>query len=133
MDYHLHARLEFGEYVHTHERHGNDTQPRTVGAIALHPNGRQLLRNRWAVLPLPADIIRRVDQLARRNPKGLTFSDHSGNPLMSQDDDDEDPETDDYAEPPELQDGGANKGYEDTDNDEPPELLERNSNDDNED
>eukprot|EP00957_Ditylum_brightwellii_P052638 3990694-Ditylum_brightwellii.AAC.1 len=42
VDYHLHARLEFGKYVHTHERHGNDSQPRTAGATALRPNGNEL-------------------------------------------------------------------------------------------
>eukprot|EP00957_Ditylum_brightwellii_P062246 4723626-Ditylum_brightwellii.AAC.1 len=50
--------------------------------------GRRLIRNRWTVLPMPTDIIRQVNQLARRNPKGLMFSDRSGNPIMAQTDDD---------------------------------------------
>eukprot|EP00957_Ditylum_brightwellii_P099571 7584741-Ditylum_brightwellii.AAC.1 len=49
--------------------------------------GRRLIRNRWTKLPLPQDIIKRVNHLARRNPKGLLFSDRSGQPLMAQDED----------------------------------------------
>eukprot|EP00957_Ditylum_brightwellii_P144560 11011804-Ditylum_brightwellii.AAC.1 len=50
--------------------------------------GRRLIHNRWTELPLPQDIIKRVNHLARRNPKGLIFSDCSGQPLMAQDEDD---------------------------------------------
>eukprot|EP00957_Ditylum_brightwellii_P107042 8167361-Ditylum_brightwellii.AAC.1 len=50
--------------------------------------GRRLIRNRWTELPLPQDIIRHVNQLAQRNPKGLIFTDCSGQLLMAQDDDD---------------------------------------------
>eukprot|EP00957_Ditylum_brightwellii_P006610 501393-Ditylum_brightwellii.AAC.1 len=74
-----------------------------VRAFALSPNGnevgghyflslstgRRLLRNRWILLLLPADIIRQVNQLACRNPQGLIFSDQSGNLLMLQDDEDD--------------------------------------------
>eukprot|EP00957_Ditylum_brightwellii_P111094 8471518-Ditylum_brightwellii.AAC.1 len=83
IDYNHHVQLEFGEYVHTHESHGSDQQPRTVGAIALQPTGnelrghyfmslltgRRLICNRWTELPLPQDIIKRVNHLAQRNPK----------------------------------------------------------------
>eukprot|EP00957_Ditylum_brightwellii_P161874 12324535-Ditylum_brightwellii.AAC.1 len=50
--------------------------------------GRRLIQNQWTVLPMPTDIIRRVNQLAWRNPKGLIFSDLSGNPIMAQTDND---------------------------------------------
>ena len=39
LEYPLHVRLEFGEYVQTHEKHGNRMTDRTLGAICLSPNG----------------------------------------------------------------------------------------------
>ena len=39
LEYPLHVRLEFGEYVQTHEKHGNRMTDRTLGAICLGPNG----------------------------------------------------------------------------------------------
>ena len=33
------CQLEFGEYVQTHEEHGNSMQPRTIGALSLQPMG----------------------------------------------------------------------------------------------
>ena len=39
MNYNRHCRLEFGEYVHTHEEHDNSLNPHTIGALALHPTG----------------------------------------------------------------------------------------------
>eukprot|EP00957_Ditylum_brightwellii_P108039 8242580-Ditylum_brightwellii.AAC.1 len=48
-------------------------EPCTVGAIALRPTG-----------------MRRMNQLARCNPKGLTFTDSSGQPIMAEEDTEED-------------------------------------------
>eukprot|EP00957_Ditylum_brightwellii_P209437 15361763-Ditylum_brightwellii.AAC.1 len=104
IDYNRHVCVEFREYVHTHERHSNGMEPCTVGAIALRPTenelgrhfflglttGRWLLCNRWTALPLPSDVVRQVNQLAHCNPKGLTFADRSGQPLMAEDDTEED-------------------------------------------
>ena len=39
LEYPLHVRLEFGEYVQMHEKHGNQMTDRTLGAICLDPNG----------------------------------------------------------------------------------------------
>ena len=39
MSYNRHCRLEFGEYVQTHEEHDNSLNPRTIGTLALHPTG----------------------------------------------------------------------------------------------
>ena len=36
-NYKRHCRLEFGEYVQTHEEHDNSLNPRTIGALALGP------------------------------------------------------------------------------------------------
>ena len=79
LDYHKHCRYEFGEYVQTHEEHDNSLISRTVGAIALRPTGNQqggyffmslhtgriINRLHATKLPMPAEVITRVDQLAR--------------------------------------------------------------------
>eukprot|EP00957_Ditylum_brightwellii_P098045 7468777-Ditylum_brightwellii.AAC.1 len=86
--------------------------PRTVGAIALRPTGnelgghyfislatgRRLLQNRWTPLPLPSNTIRQVNQLACRNPKGLIFTNRSSQPLMAEDDTEEDHGEEDMPE-----------------------------------
>ena len=79
LDYHKHCRYEFGEYVQTHEDHDNSLLSRTVGAIALRPTGNQqggyffmslhtgriINRLHTTKLPMPAEVIIRVDQLAK--------------------------------------------------------------------
>jgi hypothetical protein len=85
IDYANHCKIEFGTYVQTHEPHDNSMLPRTTGAIALCPTGnaqgghyfyslstgKRLNRNQWTELPMPADVVQRVDRLCRR-PLGLT-------------------------------------------------------------
>ena len=88
IDYHRHCRLEFGEYVQSHESGDNTVElARTTGAIALRPTGntqgswrfmslatgREITRRRWTALPMPNEVIDRVHALARRRPRGLTF------------------------------------------------------------
>jgi Reverse transcriptase (RNA-dependent DNA polymerase)/Zinc knuckle len=89
IDYNRHCQLEFGAYVQTHEDHDNTMSTRTVGAIALRPtgndqggyyfyslaSGRVLNRNHWTELPMPSDVIDRIHIMARRNPRGVKFSD----------------------------------------------------------
>ena len=79
LDYHKHCRYKFGEYVQTHEEHDNSLLSRTVGAIALRPTGNQqggyffmslhtgciINRLHATKLPMPAEVIIRVDQLAK--------------------------------------------------------------------
>ena len=79
LDYHKHCRYEFGEYVQTHEEHDNSLISRTVGVIALRPTGNQqggyffmslhtgriINRLHATKLPMPAEVITRVDQLAK--------------------------------------------------------------------
>ena len=79
LDYHKHCRYEFGEYVQTHEEHDNSLISCTVGAIALRPTGNQqggyffmslhtgriINRLHATKLPMPAEVITRVDQLVR--------------------------------------------------------------------
>ena len=113
IDYAKHCRLEFGTYVQTHEEHDNSMITRTVGAIALRPTGnaqgghyfyslstgRVLNRNRWTIIPMPADVIDRVHVMARRNAqsRGLEFTDrHSAAILDEDDNEDADDDDQDY-------------------------------------
>ena len=97
LEYPLHVRLEFGEYVQTHEQHGNRMTDRTVGAICLGPNGNsqgghyfmclstgaRITRDRWTDLPMPREVIHRVTELGRQQgmPATLTFADRHGQEL----------------------------------------------------
>ena len=106
LDYHKHCRYEFGEYVQTHEEHDNSLLSRTVGAIALRPTGNQqggyffmslhtsciINRLHATKLPMPSEVIIRVDQLAKAQNMipSLAFGNRD-NRLIAQDiiDDDE--------------------------------------------
>ena len=113
INYAKHCRIEYGQYVQTHEKHDNTMTPRTIGAIALRPTGNQqggyyfyslmsgqrLHRTHWTELPMPAEVRDRVHGLARRaNAKvGLTFTDSDGRNLdllYPPDDDDNDSDFD---------------------------------------
>jgi Reverse transcriptase (RNA-dependent DNA polymerase)/Zinc knuckle len=112
LDYNRHCRLEFGEYVQTHEEHDNSMQSRTTGAIALRPTGnrqggyyfmslttgRRLTRNRWTCLPMPQDVIDRVNTLGRRSfaADDLTFAWRDGTPILDDNDDSGDDADSDY-------------------------------------
>ena len=39
IDFNAHCKVEFGDYVQTHEEHDNSMQARTIGAIATSPTG----------------------------------------------------------------------------------------------
>ena len=106
LDYHNHCRYEFGEYVQTHEVHDNSLLSRTVGAIALRLTGNQqggyffmslhtgriINRLHATKLPMPSEVIIRVDQLAKAQNMitSLAFGNRD-NRLIMQDiiDDDE--------------------------------------------
>ena len=96
--YTTHCKLEFGDYVQTHEEHDNSMAARTIGAIALHPTGntqggyfffslttgRVLNRGRWTSLPMPNKVIDLVHRMARQEhgTNGLLFEDRNHNPLV---------------------------------------------------
>jgi hypothetical protein len=102
VDYNRHCKIMFGAYAQVHEEHDNSMQARTTGAIALRPTGneqggfyfmslatgRRLNRNHWHELPMPQDVVDRVEVLARRSfaSQDLVFQFHDGAPV---DDDDE--------------------------------------------
>jgi hypothetical protein len=93
LDYTTHCKLELGTYAQVHEQHDNSMATRTTGAIALRPTGntqggyylfslttgRRLNRNHWTPLPMPAEVIERVHQLADQGsaPGGLSFADRT--------------------------------------------------------
>ena len=85
INYLKHCKLEFGEYVQTHEEHDNTLTTRTIGAISLRPTGnsqgthlflnlntgRIISRNKWTVLPMPEEVIQQVNQLGNNTPLEL--------------------------------------------------------------
>jgi hypothetical protein len=118
VDYKEHCRIQFGQYVQTHEKHDNSMTSRTIGALALRPTGNQqggyyfysllsgkrLHRTHWTNLPMPAEVRDRVHALARRAHahRGLKFTDSAGRDLDAlyppdddSDDSDYDPDDDD--------------------------------------
>ena len=76
IDFNAHCRVEFGDYVQTHEEHDNSMASRTLGAIATRPTGnahggyyfisldtgRRITRKDWTPMPMP-DLVR--DQVHR--------------------------------------------------------------------
>ena len=120
VDFNWHCKYEFGEYVQTHEQHDNSMSPRTIGALAMRPTGnaqgnyyffslstgRIINRVHATKLPMPDDVIERVNTLARRqkaNP-GLVFLDRNQVPAIHDDADDYDEDDDDSAYVPEEDD-----------------------------
>ncbi len=97
IDYKTHCRIEFGQYVQTHEKHNNSMDSRTIGALALRPadnfqggyffyslvTGQRLQRTHWTELPMPDSVKDRVHTMARRAnaDNGLRFTDSDGNDL----------------------------------------------------
>jgi hypothetical protein len=96
FDYNKHCQLPFGAYVQAHQEPSptNTQAARTVGAICLGPTGniqgsykflnlrtaRLITRRRWTTLPMPQEVIDRVNQLgkAEGQPELLNFYDRKG-------------------------------------------------------
>ena len=88
-----------------HEQHNNSLLPRTAGAIALRPTGneqgsyyflslhtgKRVVRNNWTVLPMPAEVIATIHQLAAacKKYKGITFTYKDGNIIRDGDNEDD--------------------------------------------
>ena len=109
-----HCKVQPGEYAHVHESHDNSMAPRTIGAIAIGSTfndeggvayfslmtGRQIERARATPLPMPADVIARVELMARRMPIDLTFGDRNNSAVhyaSDEDDDDSDYDPQDHG------------------------------------
>jgi hypothetical protein len=111
VDYNRHCKYQFGQYVQTHEHHDNTMIPRTIGALALRPTGnaqgnfyflslstgRVINRAHATALPMPDDVIDRVNRMARQqkaNP-GLLFADRR-NVVMNNNENDVDSDDEQY-------------------------------------
>ena len=83
VDYKRHCRFQFREYSQTHEEHDNSMNQRSVGALALRPvgkgqgsfyflstaTGRILYRLHAMALPMPDDVIDKLQRMARQQKK----------------------------------------------------------------
>jgi hypothetical protein len=97
FDYDKHCRAQFGSYVQTHEEPATPStmqEARTLGAICLGPTGniqgsykflnlrtgQRITRQKWTDLPMPQEVIDRVNELGKANgqPELLTFYDRKG-------------------------------------------------------
>jgi hypothetical protein len=131
IDYNRHCQLEFGAYVQTHEDHDNTMSTRTVGGIALRPtgndqggyyffslaSGRVLNRNHWTELPMPSDVIDRIHIMARRNPRGVKFSDRHLMPYVLDPDFPDDDDDSTFAPEDENDDDDDDNDDDDDDDD----------------
>ena len=95
IDFNKHYRLQFSTYIQMHEQHNNSLLPRTAGAIALCPAGneqggyyflslhmgKRVVRKFWMILPIPAEVISTVHQLAVacKIYKGITLTNKHSN------------------------------------------------------
>jgi hypothetical protein len=107
IDYTKHCKLEFGSYVQTHEEHDNSMSTRTTGALALRPTGnnqggyyffslttgRVLNRNNWTSIPMPGEVVDRVNTMSRRgrnhNQDLIMLGRNGIDEILDQDDDDD--------------------------------------------
>lgn len=109
LDARRHCVLPFGAYVQTHEEHDNSMATRTIGAIALRPSGnaqgahyfmsltsvRRLIRNKWTEVPMPEDVVVRVNKLAGNTAcNRLVFGDRENSETHEQISSDDDAEAD---------------------------------------
>ena len=96
LDYKKHCKAGFGSYVQTHEENfpRNSMQSRTLGAITLGPDisargvyyfmnlntGKKIHRRNWTPVPMPNEVITRVEQLRRKDgqPKLMVNTDKVG-------------------------------------------------------
>ena len=105
LNYENHVQIEFGKYVQTHEEHDNSMQARTMGAICLGPSGNRqgghwfmsltsgsrVTRYKWTELPMPTDVINRVNHMGRsQGMSSIMYQDNSDDDDDSKDDDDSD-------------------------------------------
>ena len=87
-------------------------KPRTIGAICLGPKGNiqggynfmslvtgeKINRRQWTALPVPAEVIEQVHQLAKTNREGLTFQTNEEGILMDEEDSLPEDEENDFKE-----------------------------------
>ena len=81
-DFNVHCKIPFGSYCHVNDEPApsNTTTPRTQGAIAMNNDGniqggynflslstgKELIRRDWTEIPITKDIIKQVEDIARK-------------------------------------------------------------------
>ena len=96
-----HYNLPFGSYCQVHEETNphNNMAARTLGAILLGysgnlqgaqrflslKTGEVLVRYSWTEVPMPEDVINRVNHLGRDQPEQIIFTDRHGFPIGDHD------------------------------------------------
>ena len=99
FDYNYHCKLAFGAYAQVQGENflTNSQQARILDAICLGPSGnlqggykfmnlhtgKRLTRRKWTELPMPQEVIDRVNNLGEADgqPSILTFYDRHGKPV----------------------------------------------------
>ena len=87
-----HCKLEFGDYVQTHEEHMNDMKSRTIGALPLWPTGNSqggyyfhsmtmgcvIAQQGYTILPMPCEVIDHIHHKAQQENAntGLSILNH---------------------------------------------------------
>jgi hypothetical protein len=116
LDFNIHCRIEIGSYAQVHEEPDitNNLDERTTGGIALGSmdnlqggyyflslkTGKTLRRRNFTKLPMPADVIERVEALANSNDTEIVFEDRLGNEIDEEPDNEIDPEEEvEFPEP----------------------------------
>ena len=93
LDYNVHCKLPFGDYVQTHEEDEprNVNAPRDLGAISLGPMenlrggykffnlnaGKLIERHAWTPIPMTQEAIDKVISYGNKGNKGLIVSDYN--------------------------------------------------------
>ena len=96
-----HYNLPFGSYCQVHEETHprNNMAARTLGAISLGSSGNMqgaqrflslktgevIVRYSWTEVPMPDEVIQRVNYFGRDQPEQLTFADRHGVPIGDHD------------------------------------------------
>jgi len=97
-----HYKLPFGSYCQLHEETNprNSLALRTQGAISLGSSGNMqgaqrflslnktgeiIVRYSWTEVPMPDEVIKRVNHLGHDQPEQILFTDHHGNAIGNHD------------------------------------------------
>jgi hypothetical protein len=129
LDFNIHCLIEIGSYAQVHEEPDitNNLEERTTGGIALGSmdnlqggyyflslkTGKTLRRRNFTKLPMPADVIERVEALANSNDAEIVFEDRLGNEIDKEPDNEINPEEEvEFPEPYFLNQDSKNTGVE---------------------
>jgi hypothetical protein len=131
IDYNKHIHAEFGEYVQVHEEHDNTMHTRTTGAIATKhtgnvqgghwfyslATGRMLDCRRWTPLPMPSDVIERINVLSKASQAGMNFMNMRNDLYDGNEDNDSDSDADSDTDSEYKSDDASSDDEDDADDD----------------